>query len=173
MNRKSVLTSRLTGKEHKNLPKLCGVIGLAPPISDVRCMEHMNFHESIGLEPCLENMKSAGERARCLLQKEYGVDSTDFIDVPASFNGSWYSHGWSANRGIISAIAEVSSHIIDAFYKCHSCTYSLKNAKENGKFFITEYLDAVIEHEPSPQISKLFYVFLKKKLLSTIILHEK
>ena len=53
--------SRLIGKGHRGLSKLCSVIGLAQSISDVPFMEDMNFLESIALELSLENMKSVGE----------------------------------------------------------------------------------------------------------------
>ena len=78
------MASRLISKGHRGLSKLCTVIGLAPLVSDVQFTEHMNFLESIALELRLEIMKSAGERAKCLMQKEYGVDSTDVIDLPES-----------------------------------------------------------------------------------------
>ena len=54
INRKSVLASRLVGKEHRSLSKLCSVIGLATPVSDVRFMEYMNFLETIALELTLK-----------------------------------------------------------------------------------------------------------------------
>lgn len=49
----------LIGKGQRGLPKLCSVIGLAPSISDVQFTEHMNLLESIALQLCLENIKSA------------------------------------------------------------------------------------------------------------------
>ena len=55
------------------------------------------------------------------MQKEYGFYSTDVKDLTASFHGSWCSHGWIANTGIVSAIAEVSSQIIEISYLCCSC----------------------------------------------------
>ena len=68
--------------------------------------EHINFNESIALDFRLENMKSATESAKCLMQKVYGVDSMDVIDLPAHFNDSWNSCRWTANGGTASAIAE-------------------------------------------------------------------
>lgn len=59
INRKSVWPFVLIGKGHRGLPKLCSVIGLAPSISDVQFTEHMNLLESIALQLCLENIKSA------------------------------------------------------------------------------------------------------------------
>ena len=79
----------LIEKGHRGLSKLCNVIGLAPSVSNVQFMEHVNFLESIASELCLENVKSAKEKANCLVQKEYGVDSRDAIDLPVSFDGSW------------------------------------------------------------------------------------
>ena len=61
-------------------------------------------------------MRSAGERAKCFMQKEHGVDSIDVIDLSASFDDSWCSRKCTANRGIVSAIAEISSQVIDVSY---------------------------------------------------------
>ena len=66
-------------------------------------------------------MKSAGERAKCLMQNKYGIDSTNVIDLAVSFDGSCCSRGWTAKRGTVSAIAEVSSQVTDVSYKCCSC----------------------------------------------------
>ena len=84
------MVSHLIGKGHRGLSKLCSAMEIAPAVSDIRFTEHMNFLESIALELRLENMKSAGESAKCLMQKEYGVDSTIelMIDLPASFDAS-------------------------------------------------------------------------------------
>ena len=163
----------LIEKGHRGLSKLCNVIGLAPSLSDVQFMEHVNFLESIASELYLENVKSAKEKANCLVQKEYGVDSRDAIDLPASFDGSWCWHKWTGNRGIVSAIAGVSSQIIDVSYKCRSyaqCSF-IEECKKNGKLLTIEYLDAVIGHEPkcflnhiaSPQVRKFFHAFFSEK----------
>lgn len=77
------MTSRLIEKRDKGLSKLCSCIRLAPTVFDVRFTEHINFNESIALDFRLENMKSATESAKCLMQKVYGVDSMDVIDLPA------------------------------------------------------------------------------------------
>ena len=69
------MVSCLIGKEHRGLSKSCGVTGLVPSVSDVQFMDHKNFLESITSEIHLENMKSAGERAKCLMHKEYVVVS--------------------------------------------------------------------------------------------------
>ena len=131
INIESVFPSCLNGKVHTGLSELWSVIGPAPPISDVRFTKHMNFLENIALELCLKNMKSAGERAKCLIQKEYGAYNTDIIDLPPSFDDSWCSCKWTANRGTVSATAEMSYQVIDISYNAtakHS-VHSLKNAK--------------------------------------------
>ena len=87
------------------------------PVSDVRFTEHMNFFESIALQLCLENMKSVGERAKYLMQKKYGIDYTNVINLPASFDGSCCSRKWTAKRGIVSAVVEISSQVIYISYK--------------------------------------------------------
>ena len=81
--------------------------------------------------------------------------------------------------GSVSARAEVSSQAIDVSYKCCSCVQSsfIEERKKNEKFSAIEYLDAVREHEPkcfknqfaSPQINKLFHVFITEKRNSFLL----
>lgn len=69
-------------------------------------------------------MEYAGERVNCLMQKGHGVDFTDAIKLPASFDGCWCSCGWTTNKGIVSAIVEVSSQVIEFFSKCRCWIHS-------------------------------------------------
>lgn len=81
------MVSHLIVRGHRVLSKLCSVIGLALPVSDVPFTEHINFFESIASGFRLEKVKSAKERIKFLTEKEHEVDSTDAIDLPASFDG--------------------------------------------------------------------------------------
>ena len=68
-------------------------------------------------ELCFQNMKSA----MWLMQIKNGIETTNAIDLAASLDGSCCSRGWTAKRGIVSGIAEISSQVIDVSYKCCSC----------------------------------------------------
>ena len=109
------------------------------------------------------------------MQKEYGVDSSDAIDLLAIFDGLSCSCGWTANRGIFSAIAEFDLKLLMFpinVVVVHS-VHSLKNAKKSAKFSTAEYFYALIKHErksswtqrpeSSLQVSKLFHGFLTEK----------
>lgn len=107
------------------------------------------------------------------MQNKNGIETTNVIDLAASLDGSCCSRGWTAKRGIVSGIAEISSQVIDVLYKCCSCEQGsfIKEGKQNEKFYTIEYLDAVIEYEPKgfknhfacPKVSKLFHVFITEK----------
>ena len=74
INRASVLASYLIGNGHRGLSQ-----NMSQDLLQLFLIfesRSMNFLESIVLEFRLENTKPAGERARCLLQKEYGFDPT-------------------------------------------------------------------------------------------------
>ena len=43
------------------------------------------------------------------------------VDVPVQFDRSRNSWGWTANRGIVSTIAENASQVLDVSYKYRIC----------------------------------------------------
>ena len=60
---------------------------LALPISNFRSMEHVNFMKGIALQIRLENMKPAGQGAKCLMQKKYGAGAFKIIDLLSRLDG--------------------------------------------------------------------------------------
>ena len=65
------------------------------------------------------------------------------------FDGSWNSHGLTASRGIVSAIAESTSQVLDVAYKSRVCSQyvGMEERKKNGACSKLEYLDWYIRHE--------------------------
>lgn len=54
------------------------------------------------------------------------------VDVPVQFDRSWNSWGWTANKGIVSTIAENASKVLDVSYKyciCPQCKEMNKRRK--------------------------------------------
>ena len=88
---RGVLGSCLNGKEQAGLSKLSTVISLASPVTDI-FMEHTNFLESIAFKLCR--------------YFQYHWFTNKFW---------WFSHGWTANKGIVSAIVDISYQVIDVF----------------------------------------------------------
>ena len=43
--------------------------------------------------------------------------SIEVVGISISFDGTWSSHGWTASRDIVTAIAEISSQVIDVSFK--------------------------------------------------------
>ena len=89
----------------------------------------MNSLESIALELRLKNMKSSGEKAKCLMEKEFGVDSKDVLDLPASFDGSWCLRSWTANRRIVSGVGEVTAQKVTFPLNIFSVNEEILNGK--------------------------------------------
>ena len=57
-----------------------------------------------------ENFKKAASRARDLAIREQKLaPRTEVVDIPTSFDGTWFSRGWTASRSVLTAIAEISS----------------------------------------------------------------
>ena len=64
------------------------------------------------------------------MKKEYDIGTSDTFDVATSFDGSWSSRGWTANKGIVSAIVEGTCQVLDVVFKSSTCTECTKMEKK-------------------------------------------
>ena len=103
------------------------VLGLAAPVSQQSFSDHTKYLESLSCEIRDENLKMAAARAKSLVAKETNSKLDENIDVPTSFDGSWSSRGWTANKGFVSAIAANTSQVVDVMFK--SRTFALSALK--------------------------------------------
>ena len=150
VNRTSVLASRAIGKGRQGLLKLCSILGLSPPVMGERFSEHTKYLEKISSEIRDESMLKAGERVRDL-ETENGTKNTEPIDTATCFDGTWSSRGWSARDGVVTAISEVTSQVLDVAYKstyCRQCQ-TMEEKKATGKVSHFEYLTWYVNHEPA------------------------
>ena len=91
----------------------------------------------------------ATPRACNLIMKENNLDpSVGNVDIPTIFDGTWCLWGWTANRAVVTAIAEKTAQVIDASYRCKTCVQcsSIEERKNNGLSTI-DYLDQITEHD--------------------------
>ena len=160
----------MVGKGRKGLEKICSVLGLSSPICRSSFTEHTKYWAILSEELREENLNMAAARAKSLVIKSTGleVSDSDIVDVPTCFDGSWSSRGWTANKGIVSAIGESTSQVLDVVFKSRTCARCkvIEERKHDGKTTTLEYLDLVINHEPdcyinhdsSPQVSNVTYL---------------
>lgn len=164
INRKSVLASRAIGKGCSGLEKFCSILGLIP-ITRNAFTEHTKFWENHALSLMTENLKDSASRAKKLLIQDYSLPTeTNVVDLPTCFDGSWSTRGWVARKGIVAAIAENTSQVIDIIFKSNFCRYceKLLEKRKNGDIDELEYLTLYTNHEPecfhnhegSPQVCK-------------------
>ena len=162
----------MIGKGHTALLKFCSILGLSSPIVKSQFVTHVKDLEEKAFDLREENLKMAATRARNLVIKENNFDpNIENVDIATSFDGTWCSRGWTASRGVVSAVAEKTSQVIDVAYKCRSCVQCnlIEARKQNGLSAI-EYLNQMIDHEPncfknhsgSPQVC-VFLLFYNKK----------
>ena len=150
INRRATLASRIIGKGRTGLHKFCSVVGLASPVCKQSFSEYTKYWEQLSKELCTENMITAAENAKKLVREDEGLHTYEnIIDIPTMFDGSRNSRGWTANRGIVSAIAESTSQVLDVAYKSRvSSQYVvMEERKKNGECSTLEYLDWYIRHE--------------------------
>ena len=149
INGQSILAARLAGKGRKGLWRIISVLGLCSPVAKASFSEHVKFWEKTSFDLREENLFMCAKRAKELMAQENGVSVDTVLDVPTSFDGSWSSRGWTASNGIVSAIADVSSQVIDISYKWHSCAQcTLMNERiHNGDVSAVVYLDWFVDHE--------------------------
>ena len=99
-----------------------------------------------------KNLKEAASGARDLTIREQNLAySTEVVDIPTRFDGTWSSGGWTTSRGVVTAIAQISSQVTDVSYKCRVCNQCsiIEEYRRNGLLSTIEHLEQIIEHEPS------------------------
>ena len=149
-NRRATLASRITGKGRPGLHKFCSVIGLASTVCKQSFSEYTKYWEQLSKELCTENMKTAAENVKKLVREDEGLHiDENIIDIPTMFDGSWNSRGWTASRGIVSAIAESTSQVLDVAYvsRVYSQCVGREERKKNRTCSTLEYLDWYIRHK--------------------------
>ena len=93
------------------------------------------------------------------------------VDVGTSFNCSWSSRGWSARDGVVAAILEDTSKVIDVVFMTSSCPgcKAMEDKHAQDEISKLDYLDWYIKHEPdceknhdgSAQVNQTIYnIFL-------------
>ena len=150
INRKSVLASRAIGKGYSGLEKLCSIINLYP-ITRKAFTEHTKFWETHVTKLMRENVAAAAKRAKKIFIEENSLSKdTQIVDLPTCFDGSWSTRGWVARKGIVAAIAENSSQVIDIVFKSNYCRYCeiLLEKRKNCVIDELEYLTLYTQHEP-------------------------
>ena len=109
-----------------------------------------------------EILADSAERAKQFIIDNSLHSDAQIIDVPTCFDGSWSLHGWVAWKGVVAAIAENTSQVIDLIFKsnyCHYCEMVIAKRK-SGKIDKVEYLslytkhnvDCFNNHNGSPQV---------------------
>ena len=92
----------------------------------------------------------AATRACNLIMKENNLDpSVGNVDIPTIFGGTWCLRGWTANRAVVTAIAEKTAQVIDASYRCKTCVQCSSIEDElntilNVSKIITEVLSNIL-----------------------------
>ena len=89
-------------------------------------------------------MKMARENVKKLVREVKGLHiNENIVDTPTMIDSMWNSRGWTASRGIVSAIAENTSQTLDVAYKtclCSQC-FGMEERKKNGACSTLEYFD--------------------------------
>ena len=91
--------------------KRCGVLGLTSPISKNLLLRPLNFRGKITCDLKGKSFQNVIGKVKSL-KKECDIATSNTFDVATSFDGSWSSKGWTANKGIVSAIAEQTCEVL-------------------------------------------------------------
>ena len=148
MNRKSVLASRAIGKGCSGLERFLSILGLIP-ITRNAFTEHTKFWENHALDLIRENLTNSADRTKKLQIKDNNLPAdTKIVDLPTCFDGSWSTRGWVARKGIVAAIAENTSQVIDVIFKSNFCRYceNLLEKWKNGDIDELNYLTLYTNH---------------------------
>ena len=146
----------MIGKRRNGLSKFCSTLGLSFPIAKSQFVKHVKYLEEKTFELRDENLKMAATRARNLIIKENNLDpSIENVDIPTSFDGTWCSRGWTVSRGVVTAIAEKITQVVDVSYRCKTCVQcnlieecKKKKKKKKVGLLTIDYLNQITEREP-------------------------
>ena len=96
-----------------------------------------------------ETLADSAERAKQLIIDNSLPSDTQIVDVPTCFDRSWSRRGWVARKGVVPAIAENTSQVIDIIFKSNYCRYceTLMEKRKSGKIDELEYLSLCTKHE--------------------------
>ena len=147
-NRESVVASRAIGKGCSGLENFCSILGLCS-ISRNTFTELTKFWEGHPSKLIDETLANSAERAKQLIIDNSLPSDTQIVDVPTCFDRSWSRRGWVARKGVVPAIAENTSQVIDIIFKSNYCNYceTLMEKRKSGKIDELEYLSLYTEHE--------------------------
>ena len=71
------------------------------------------------------------------------------IETPTSFDASWSSRGWTTWDGVVAAIAEETSLVLDALALTNGCPQciELKNLVDEGKLSSNDHMKRYLQNE--------------------------
>ena len=145
INERNVLANRLIGKGRANSEKYCSIMGLARPIRRTAWKKHATIVDAAAINAKDASIKRAAERVK-IAGSETGKT---MIETPTSFDASWSSRGWTARDGVVAAIAEETSQVLDVLALtngCPQCT-ELKNLMDEGKLSSDDHMERYLQHE--------------------------
>ena len=64
-----------------------------------------------------ETLADSVERAKQLIIDNSLPSDTQIVEIPTCFDGSWSTRGWVARKGVVAAIGENTSQVIDIIIK--------------------------------------------------------
>ena len=145
LNEKNVLANRLIGRGRAHSEKFCSILGLTRPIRRPAWKKHATKIDEASIAAKDESIKRAADRV-----KDMQPDTdTSMVEIPTSFDASWSKRGWSSRDGLVTAIADDTSQVLDVLHLANSCPQctELTNLMEQGKLSSTEHMERYLKHE--------------------------
>ena len=104
--------------------------------------EQTKFWEGQASKLMDETLVDSVERAKQLIIDNSLPSDTKIVDVPTCFDGSWSMRGWVVWKGVVAAIVENTSQVIDIIFKIKYCRYceTLMEKRKSGKIDELVYL---------------------------------
>lgn len=150
INSQLVLASRTCGVGRSGACKFLSILNLGQPLSHKPWVNITRFWEDLCLDIRDESCKKARTRVASIAtsQSESNVNSDGSVNIATGFDGSWKTRGHSSSEGVTSAVAELTSQVVDVHHLVNTCRdcHRLKEAHENGKLDELTYLGKVVAH---------------------------
>ena len=131
INRRTTLANSIIGKCSTGLHKFCSVVGLGSPVCKQSFSEYTKYCGQLSKELCTENMKMDLENTKKLVREDERLHiDENIIDIPTMFDGLRNSRRWTTSKGIVSAISESTSQVLDVACMSRVCSHVLGWKKE-------------------------------------------
>ena len=149
INSQLVLGSRSCAISRAGAVRFLGLLNLGEPVCQDSWTSATKEWENLCLTLREESCKNATARAVSVIKETgEGKNSDGSVNVATGFDGSWKVRGYTSPEGLVSAVAEDTSQVLDVCYLVNTCKTCnmIEASKAAGEYDELTYLAKLVKH---------------------------